>query len=279
MSQADLINLAVNVASIVLIAISAGYWGVLLKSWRQSRVILQPRFENLNVRVPRAAIAMLFVYIGATVYSAYRILVEAGPMAGPPTEADLVFMMKDDLKMKVVVMPLLYASLLFGARSVTQLHHLGLHLNGVWGQIKDGVKGFVASALPVVVLLLASSAFRSEEKVHPLLKLLQDAGLGEITILIFLSAAIVAPLLEELLFRVILQNSLAEFLPAGVAIGISSILFALVHGFPDAIPLLAFAVILGTVYHYRRSYLTVVLIHMLFNIFNLVVTLLSTDQA
>lgn len=279
MSQTELINLAVNVASIALIAISAAYWGVLLKSWRQSGVLIQPRFEDQKVRVPRAAIAMLFIYIGSTVYSAFSIIAQTGPMMGAPSEDDLILMMKGDLKTKVTIMPMLFASILFGAKSVTQLHRLGFHLDGFLGQIRDGVKGFIASAFPVVLLLLASSSLRTEEKIHPLLKLLQEAGWGEITMLVFLSAAIVAPLLEELLFRVILQNSLAEFLPAWVAIGISSILFALVHGFPDAIPLLAFAVILGTVYHYRRSYLTVVLIHMLFNIFNLVVTLLSSEQA
>ncbi len=55
------------------------------------------------------------------------------------------------------------------------------------------------------------------------------------------------------------------------AIGISSVLFAFAHGFPDSVALLPLAAAIGWTYHRRRSYRTVVLIHVLFNGFNLLI--------
>jgi membrane protease YdiL (CAAX protease family) len=133
-----------------------------------------------------------------------------------------------------------------------------------------GVLGFVASWLPVCLVNMAVSLFgwREPDGKHPFLQLLdQDSGLATIA-WITVSVVILAPLAEELMFRVVLQGWLEQHLPAWAAIGISATAFAAVHtspGRPDSIPLLPLALILGLVYNRRHSLPAVVLLHALFN--------------
>jgi len=54
-----------------------------------------------------------------------------------------------------------------------------------------------------------------------------------------------------------------------------SLIFAAVHRLPDAIPLLPLALVLGYVYQQRRCFLSVVLLHMLFNAANLILAVLT----
>jgi membrane protease YdiL (CAAX protease family) len=85
---------------------------------------------------------------------------------------------------------------------------------------------------------------------------------------------VLAPLVEELIYRVVLQTWLQKIAPPREALIAVAIIFAAVHRLPDALPLLPLALILGYVYQQRRSFLTIVLIHMLFNAVNLILALL-----
>ena len=140
-----------------------------------------------------------------------------------------------------------------------------------------GILGFFASLLPVYLVQWASLnwKFRTEETQHPLLKFLQENPGPETILWIALAAVVLAPLAEELVFRVILQGSLQSKFSPKTSIAISSIVFAGVHGFPDALGLVPLAVILGYVYHRRHSYLAVVVLHTLFNLLSLILSQLS----
>jgi membrane protease YdiL (CAAX protease family) len=59
-------------------------------------------------------------------------------------------------------------------------------------------------------------------------------------------------------------------MPAAAAIGIVTVLFAAVHGLPDALPIVPLALVLGYVFHRTRSYVAVVTLHALFNSYNLI---------
>lgn len=52
-------------------------------------------------------------------------------------------------------------------------------------------------------------------------------------------------------------------------------LFAFAHGFPDSIALIPLAFALGYTYLRRRSYVTVMLVHFLFNGFNMLLALVA----
>ena len=93
-----------------------------------------------------------------------------------------------------------------------------------------------------------------------------------------LAAIVLAPLVEELVFRVVLQTALIDWIGPGQAVCGVALLFAAIHGWPDMLPLIPLALILGTHYALRRSYVTVVLIHMLFNASNLLLALSSQPQ-
>lgn len=77
---------------------------------------------------------------------------------------------------------------------------------------------------------------------------------------------VAAPLVEELLFRGFLQNSLARHMPFWAAIILSSFGFALVHGQPYAIPgLMSLSLAFGYIYHRTGSLRTNIILHMVNN--------------
>ncbi len=84
---------------------------------------------------------------------------------------------------------------------------------------------------------------------------------------------IAAPIVEELLFRGMLQNALGKYMPFWGAIILSSLGFALVHMQPYAIPgLMSLSLAFGFLYHLTGSLRTNILLHMANNIFALLIT-------
>jgi uncharacterized protein len=89
----------------------------------------------------------------------------------------------------------------------------------------------------------------------------------------FVAIAIAAPVVEELLFRGLLQNALARYLPIWGAIILSSFLFSLVHLQPYAIPgLMSLSIAFGYLYHRTGSLRTNIILHMANNAFALILT-------
>jgi uncharacterized protein len=89
----------------------------------------------------------------------------------------------------------------------------------------------------------------------------------------FIAIAIAAPVVEELLFRGLLQNALAKYLPIWGAIILSSFLFSLVHLQPYAIPgLMSLSIAFGYLYHRTGSLRTNIILHMANNAFALILT-------
>jgi membrane protease YdiL (CAAX protease family) len=85
-------------------------------------------------------------------------------------------------------------------------------------------------------------------------------------LLLFVAVAILAPLLEEFLFRGLLQNSLMPHMPAWAAILLSAAIFAAVHmdvyAFP---PILLLGAGFGYLYHVTGSLRVCILMHMINN--------------
>jgi uncharacterized protein len=89
----------------------------------------------------------------------------------------------------------------------------------------------------------------------------------------FFAIAVAAPLVEELLFRGLLQNALARYLPIWGAIILSSLAFALVHLQLYAIPgLMSLSIAFGYLYHRTGSLRTNIILHMANNAFALLLT-------
>ena len=156
----------------------------------------------------------------------------------------------------------------------------------IWGfdlrrlrlQLQAGFAAVTAAWAPVFLVLLISSPLRTTERQHPMLRLLQENPSPENILGVILAAAILAPLVEELLYRVILQGWLMQHLSPSWAIAVSATIFALVHGFPDSLAIFPLGIILGATYHLRRSYWSIVIAHALFNAVNISLVTLTTES-
>ncbi len=153
---------------------------------------------------------------------------------------------------------------------------LGLSLRPAVEDVLRGLSAFVLIAPPVyVVQLVLTQWFPSE---HPLLELLKrEPTPGNWALAIF-TAVVVAPLVEEFFYRVVLQGWLEKSLsnsegspPTGfrgwLPILISAGLFAamhLGHG-PDPIPLALLAIALGWLYRQTHRLLPSLLVHLMLN--------------
>eukprot|EP00959_Pyramimonas_sp_CCMP1952_P107615 2249896-Pyramimonas_sp.AAC.1 len=83
---------------------------------------------------------------------------------------------------------------------------------------------------------------------------------------LLLVTSVLAPVLEETIFRGFLLTSLTKYMPNSGAIVLSSLVFACAHFAPkDAPQLFALGLVLGTVYTRTRNLLSPMLVHSLWN--------------
>ena len=132
----------------------------------------------------------------------------------------------------------------------------------------DGLRAVVAylAVFPVCLFLWwVGTQFRGYQE-HSMLMALRGAG-AEWKVLVVLSAVILTPVVEEILFRGLLQSLLRNyFRGAWPAVLLASVFFAAMHGSTHWFPaLFVLGVVLG--YNYERTgrLLAPILIHALFN--------------
>jgi uncharacterized protein len=86
------------------------------------------------------------------------------------------------------------------------------------------------------------------------------------SVLLCVTIAVVAPLLEETLFRGLLQNALSKRLPAWAAIVLSALVFGAMHMDLYAMPpLVMMGAIFGVIYHLTGSLRVTIVLHMINN--------------
>lgn len=146
-----------------------------------------------------------------------------------------------------------------------------------WIELKFAGLAFLMALVPTIAMRLIVVSLMPEPKSHPFIEMMDGGGLSvQLLVLLMLIATIVAPIVEELLYRVVVLGGLANQRGPKMAIVVSAVLFGGAHGFPDCISLLPLAVVLGYTYVQRRSYRTVILVHLMFNAFNMCLALLQT---
>ena len=137
----------------------------------------------------------------------------------------------------------------------------------------------IAAGLCPVVLDLTVNAVRHFAhdyvfETHPTIEALQDETqpIG-IIVALWVGAAVIAPIAEELFFRGLLQTFLVNVLGRRwAAIGVASVLFALAHwAYPHQLPaLVLLAVLLGYAYERTGSLMPPIVIHAIFNLKTLI---------
>ena len=147
-------------------------------------------------------------------------------------------------------------------------------------ELRFATEVFLAAYLPtaamkLLIVLISMSIAGEPPKSHPFLEMLEAGVSVSMIAVILIMAVFVAPIVEELQFRVVVLGGIAQLGRPKLALIASSMLFAFAHGFPDSIALIPLAFALGYTYLRRRSYVTVMLVHFLFNGFNMVLALVA----
>jgi membrane protease YdiL (CAAX protease family) len=130
-----------------------------------------------------------------------------------------------------------------------------------------GVGGYLV-ALPLMlgVSLVNQQIWQGQGGSNPLLQTVLEEGDGVALALFFVTAAIAAPVFEELLFRGFLLPSLTKYVSPWAAIGFSALLFAVAHlSLSEVLPLAMLGGVLGYIYTQSRSLLAPMLLHSLWN--------------
>lgn len=130
-----------------------------------------------------------------------------------------------------------------------------------------GLGGYLA-ALPLMlgVSVVNQQIWQGQGGSNPLLQIVLEEN-DPLALGIFLfTAAVAAPVFEELLFRGFLLPSLTRYLPVTGAIALSSLVFAVAHlSLSEVLPLAVLGSVLGVVYVRSRNLLAPMLLHSLWN--------------
>ena len=264
------------ILTLLLCVGSVGAWGKWVSAWQGGSEPLFPIRCQQRQKLPQISVALgalfLCLPVAAGLGDAFDRL--TGPGAAEPPRETTLLDVQIQLAFNLFATTLLGATLL-GSRDSAERN--GIVLRDFGRQLRNAGLGFLLAIGPVYVVLIISemTGLRGSDPEHELLRMLTTEGTWRNWLWVSVTAIIAAPLAEELLFRLLLQGWLEERLPPVAAIAISSLLFCLVHRFPDSLALLPLALVLGYVQYRRRSYLTVFGIHALFNAVNLLLTALA----
>jgi membrane protease YdiL (CAAX protease family) len=154
-----------------------------------------------------------------------------------------------------------------------------------------GVSFAVALALVLAVnsistALVFYAGLETPSVGHAALQAMRDADSRLVLAAMLLSAVVLAPVFEEIVYRGLMQTALLDLLGPGsrwAAIAVTSAGFALVHA--QAVPwhllpsLFVLAMVLGWVYEKTGSLLPCVLMHALFNAANILLMVLLDGMA
>ena len=130
-----------------------------------------------------------------------------------------------------------------------------------------GIGGYlIALPLMIAISALNQQIWQGQGGNNPLLQTVLQESDGIALLLFFLTAAVAAPVFEEVLFRGFLLPSLTRYMPVWGAILFSSFIFASAHlSLSEVLPLTLLGSILAWVYTRSRTLLSPMLIHSLWN--------------
>jgi len=259
------------------LAASLAVWGCIVWKLALTGRATVSRVERQGVSWPGVPVCATF--LAALLAPAFLLALadlvvpELVPTLNQPAQA--LALIQWNLAMRVVQIAVIVG--LLALAGPLRKQDFGCDLATWHADLAIGTEGFLASAAPVfgVLVIVALLGWRSPDDKHPMLQVAQ-AGVGVETLAwLALSVVVVAPLSEELTYRVLLQGWLQSQLPAWQAIVITAGVFVVGHAEFDRLPLVPLALILGYVYYRRNSYLSVVVLHALFNAANLAMAILQ----
>lgn len=125
---------------------------------------------------------------------------------------------------------------------------------------------FIALPLMLAVSVLNQQIWQGQGGNNPILQLVLEEQDPLALGMFFFTAAIAAPIFEEILFRGFLLPSLTRYMPIWGAVGLSSLIFAVAHlSFSEVLPLTVLGAILGFAYVRSQNLLSAILLHSTWN--------------
>ncbi len=256
----------------VLLA-SLAVWGLIIERLWTGEPLVARQVPSTRHR-PTLAIVLALGWILYSCLSQLWLSREA-PLQRQFNEAKALFLLAFNLAIQVTTTCiLLFCLTRLGSQRLTRF---GIDGRRFSEDVGLGLLGYLTATIPVMLVMLVMVPFRTPENQHVFLQMLNSQQSVPLVGLMIGSAVVMAPLEEELLFRVIFQGALQRHLPPTASILISATVFSYVHGFPDAVGLFPLALVLGFLYWRTGSYLTVVTTHATFNGVSLVFALISPE--
>ncbi|MEX2316482.1 MAG: CPBP family intramembrane glutamic endopeptidase [Pirellulales bacterium] len=182
----------------------------------------------------------------------------------------------------IVLYPMIVGSVVFiiAIYSKATLHDLGLpiYVGEFARDVGIGVVACLAALLPVYGVLSAIELVFREPAHHPIVDAVLREANPVVLLLAAVSAVIVAPICEEITFRLLLQGWLEkrmtneEQMAIWLPISVSSVLFALAHAGQGSAPVALFflAMILGYLYQRTHRIIPCIAMHAMFNLLTIV---------
>lgn len=263
-------DLALMLQVLILLS-SLAVWGMILERLSTG----EPLFSRLvPVTRPRPMLAILVTLAWIAVSCLSQLLPLSEPEIGRKfNEHQALYLLAFNLLIQIITTCVLLVCLTrLGSQRLTRF---GIDSRQPEVAIGAGLLGYLTAVIPVIAMNVAMTSFRTEDNQHLFLQILDSQQSGLLVALMIGSAVIMAPIEEELMYRVILQGTLQRYLPPGASILISATLFSAVHGFPDMVGLFPLALILGFLYWRTGSYLTIITTHAAFNGVTVILTLIS----
>lgn len=160
-------------------------------------------------------------------------------------------------------------------RDLSPLRVFGIDRLGFAPALGRGIL-WIAACYPLLVLVQAMvhGASGSDMTPQDVVRFLQDAQNTRDRLGVIVMAAAVAPVAEEIIFRGYLYATAKKYLGPFAALAGTSLLFAALHGHAASVPaLFTLAVCLGLAYEMTGSLLVPMIMHAVFNAFQLAVIL------
>jgi len=176
----------------------------------------------------------------------------------------------------VAVLLLLTLPLVLVVFRDVKLYQMGLHASHCW---RNALAGFLCYflAAPVVALTNLCALRFFQRTPHKIENLLQESHSASDMIQVAISAIVIAPIIEELAFRGILQPWLRRVAGSWPSIVLTSAIFAIAHfdAWPAPIALFVLALFLGYLAHRTTSLVAPMILHAVFNGVNLAILILA----
>lgn len=203
----------------------------------------------------------------------------------------------------VVIAQALAALVMLGLCKVAFVHGLKRKGLGQDEPLRGAVWGLLAMGVsyPILLVVMQGISLISQQlrlgaplPKHPVLQLLENSPSAGLVWVALLGAGVVAPLVEELLFRGMLQSALVGVWPKKdhppawwrwMAIAVVGVLFALMHwdreqaNYEVFLPLFLLSLVAGYVYERTGNLWSAITVHMVFNVISLLATLAGMGGA